>query len=110
VNVWLVNTGWAGGGYGIGSRIKLRYTRAIISAIHDGSLATSPTQVDPTFGLAQVTSCQGVPDEILVPEKSWADPVQYRSAASRLASLFKNNFQQFSEQVTPEVKAAGPKE
>lgn len=110
VNVWLVNTGWAGGGYGIGSRIKLRYTRAIISAIHDGSLAASPTQVDPTFGLAQVTTCQGVPDEILVPEKSWADPVQYRGAASRLASLFKKNFQQFSEQVTPEVKAAGPKE
>ncbi len=110
VNVWLVNTGWAGGGYGVGSRIKLRYTRAIITAIHDGSLAKSPTQVDSTFGLAQVIACPRVPDEILVPEKSWKDSAQYRSAASRLAGLFKNNFQQFVEQVTPEVKVAGPHE
>jgi len=110
VNVWLVNTGWAGGGYGVGSRIKLRYTRAIITAIHDGSLAKSPTQLDTTFGLAQVIACPGVPDEILVPEKSWKDSAQYRSAALRVAGLFKNNFQQFVEQVTPEVKVAGPKE
>jgi phosphoenolpyruvate carboxykinase (ATP) len=110
VNVWLVNTGWAGGGYGVGSRIKLWYTRAIINAIHDGSLAKAPTQLESTFRLAQVISCPGVPDEILVPEKSWKDPAQYRSAASRLASLFKDNFQQFAQQTTPEVKAAGPYE
>jgi phosphoenolpyruvate carboxykinase (ATP) len=109
VNVWLVNTGWAGGGYGVGSRIKLRYTRAIITAIHEGGLAKSPTQLDSTFGLAQVTACPGVPDEILVPEKSWKDSAQYRTAASRLAELFKNNFQQFVEHVTPEVKVAGPR-
>src|SRR5246500_2047754 len=83
VNVWLVNTGWAGGGYGVGSRIKLRDTRAIITAIHDGSLTKSPTQLDSTFGLAQVTACPEVPDEILIPENSWKDPAQYRSAASK---------------------------
>ncbi len=110
VNVWLVNTGWTGGGYGVGSRIKLHYTRAIISAIHDGSLAKSPTQLDPTFGLAQITNCPGVPDDILVAERSWKDIAQYRSAASHLANLFTNNFQQFADQVTPEVKAAGPDE
>jgi phosphoenolpyruvate carboxykinase (ATP) len=107
-NVWLVNTGWTGGGYGVGSRIKLRHTRSIISAIHDGALTGSPTQVDPIFGLAQVVECPEVPAEILVAEKSWADPVQYRAAASRLAGLFAKNFQQFAGQVTPEVKTAGP--
>ena len=107
-NVWLINTGWTGGGYGVGSRIKLRYTRAIISAIHNGSLAQAPTQVDSVFGLAQVTACSGVPQEILVAEKTWTDPAQYRSAASRLAGLFKDNFRQFSKQVTSEIRAAGP--
>jgi phosphoenolpyruvate carboxykinase (ATP) len=107
-NVWLVNTGWTGGGYGVGSRIKLRHTRSIINAIHDGSLTGAPTQLDPIFGLAQVVACAGVPSEILVAEKSWADPVQYRAAASRLADLFAKNFQQFAGQVTPDVKTAGP--
>jgi phosphoenolpyruvate carboxykinase (ATP) len=110
VNVWLVNTGWTGGGYGLGSRIELRYTRAVINAIHDGSLAASPTQLDPIFGLTQVIRCLGVPDEILLPESSWKDPAQYRGAASKLAGLFKNNFKQFALQVAPEVRAAGPRE
>jgi phosphoenolpyruvate carboxykinase (ATP) len=110
VNVWLVNTGWTGGGYGLGSRIKLRYTRSIVSAIHDGSLAASPTQLDPIFGLAQVTKCPEVPDEILIPENSWKDPAQYRSAASKLAGLFKENFKQFVQQVSAAVRAAGPHE
>ena len=92
VNVWLVNTGWTGGGYGVGSRIKLRYTRAIVTAIHNGSLAGSPTQLDPIFGLAQVIKCPEVPDEMLIPENSWQDPKQYRSAASKLANLFKAQF------------------
>jgi phosphoenolpyruvate carboxykinase (ATP) len=109
VNVWLVNTGWTGGGYGVGSRIKLRYTRAIVTAIHNGSLAASPTQLDPIFGLAQVIKCPEVPDEMLIPENSWQDPKQYRSAASKLANLFKHNFKQFAQQVAAEVMAAGPR-
>jgi phosphoenolpyruvate carboxykinase (ATP) len=108
VNVWLVNTGWTGGSYGLGSRVKLRYTRAIVSAIHDGSLAASPSQLDPIFGLAQVTKCPEVPDEILIPEKSWKDPAQYRGAASKLASLFKDNFKHFVQQVSAGVRTAGP--
>jgi phosphoenolpyruvate carboxykinase (ATP) len=108
VNVWLVNTGWTGGSYGLGSRVKLRYTRAIVSAIHDGSLAASPSQLDPIFGLAQVTKCPEVADEILIPEKSWKDPAQYRGAASKLASLFKDNFKHFVQQVSAGVRTAGP--
>jgi phosphoenolpyruvate carboxykinase (ATP) len=108
VNVWLVNTGWTGGQYGTGARIKLRYTRAIISAIHDGSLATSPTQLDSPFGLAQVVACPGVPEEVLVPERCWKDAAQYRSTASKLANLFRDNFKLFARQMTPEVIAAGP--
>jgi phosphoenolpyruvate carboxykinase (ATP) len=109
-NVWLVNTGWSGGGYGVGSRIKLPYTRAIINAIHNGSLAESSTQLDASFGLAKITSCPEVPPEILVPRKGWKDLGQYLSAARRLAGLFRDNFQQFASQVTPEVRAAGPYE
>jgi phosphoenolpyruvate carboxykinase (ATP) len=109
-NIWLINTGWTGGQYGTGTRIKLRYTRAIISAIHDGSLAAAPTQQDSTFVLAQVVACPGVPEEVLIPEKCWKDVAQYRSAAAKLAKLFRENFKQFAQQVTPEVIAAGPAE
>ena len=110
VNVWLVNTGWTGGQYGTGARIKLRYTRAIISAIHDGSLAASPTQLDSTFGLAQIVACPGVPEEVLIPERCWKDAARYRSTASKLANLFRDNFKQFARQVSAEVAAAGPHE
>jgi phosphoenolpyruvate carboxykinase (ATP) len=109
-NIWLVNTGWTGGQYGTGTRIKLRYTRAIISAIHDRSLAASPTQQDSTFGLAQVVACPGVPEEVLIPERCWQDVAQYRNAAAKLANLFRENFKQFAQQVTPEVRVAGPRE
>jgi phosphoenolpyruvate carboxykinase (ATP) len=108
-NIWLVNTGWTGGQYGTGTRIKLRYTRAIISAIHDGSLAAPPTQQDSTFGLAQVVACPGVPEEVLIPERCWKDVAQYRSTAAKLANLFRENFKQFAQQVTPEVRVAGPR-
>jgi phosphoenolpyruvate carboxykinase (ATP) len=86
----------------------VRYTRVIVTAIHDGSLAASPTQLDPIFGLAQVIKCPEVPDEILIPENSWKDPAQYRSAASKLANLFKDNFKQFVQQVSTGIRTAGP--
>ena len=80
-NVWLVNTGWSGGPYGVGSRMKLSFTRAIIDAIHAGQLADAPTIIDPIFGLHVVTSCPNVPDEILNPRQTWSDPTAYDATA-----------------------------
>ena len=109
VNVWLVNTGWSGGAYGVGSRIKLKYTRAIIDAIHSGSLNSVPTRIDPTFGFAVVTQCPNVPSEILIPEESWQDRSAYGATARKLADLFIKNFRTFESGVSAAVKAAGPK-
>jgi len=90
-NAWLVNTGWSGGGYGVGKRMKLPWTRAIIDAIHDGSLAGAETQVDPNFGLNVPTACAGVPAEILDPKNTWADGKAYDEAARKLSQLFADN-------------------
>ncbi|MBB6428909.1 phosphoenolpyruvate carboxykinase (ATP) [Algisphaera agarilytica] len=108
-NVWLVNTGWSGGGYGEGSRIKLAYTRAIVDAIHAGSLADAPTQADPVFGIDMLTQVPGVPDELLVPRNTWADGNAYDHTASKLAGLFIENFKTYEDGVTDAVRAAGPK-
>ncbi|MEX0792446.1 MAG: phosphoenolpyruvate carboxykinase (ATP), partial [Pirellulaceae bacterium] len=107
-NVWLVNTGWTGGSYGGGKRIKLPLTRAIIDAIHSGELASAPTTPDPVFGLNVVTACPGVPSEILVPRETWTDPAAYDRIATRLATLFIENFKTYSDGVSEEVRAAGP--
>ncbi len=96
-NVWLVNTGWSGGAYGVGSRMKLAYTRAIIDAIHAGQLKDVPTQTDPIFGLHVLTSCPGVPTEILNPRQTWTDPAAYDLAANKLATMFRENLAQFAE-------------
>jgi phosphoenolpyruvate carboxykinase (ATP) len=106
--VWLVNTGWCGGGHGAGKRISLKHTRAIIDAIHGGALAKSKTQRDPTFGFEVVTECPDVPSEILVPRNAWADKSAYDAAAKKLADLFKNNFKTYDVGASAEVKAAGP--
>ena len=106
--VWLVNTGWSGGGYGVGSRMKLSYTRAIVDAINSGSLDSAPTERDEHFGLAQITKCSGVPDEVLQPAKAWSNPDAYRETATKLAALFRKNFEKFGQQAGPEVIAAGP--
>ena len=106
---WLVNTGWSGGAYGTGSRIKLRYTRAIIDAIHSGALAAVPTQEDPVFGLAVPTSCPEVPAEMLQPRNTWADKVAYDEKARKVAQLFKDNFKKYESQASAEVRGAGPK-
>jgi phosphoenolpyruvate carboxykinase (ATP) len=108
VNVWLVNTGWAGGSYGVGSRIKLKFTRAIIDAIHSGALAHATTQMDPIFGFNVVTAVPDVPSEILVPEESWADKEAFRATAAKLAGLFTANFKKFEAGVATSVKEAGP--
>jgi phosphoenolpyruvate carboxykinase (ATP) len=95
-DVWLVNTGWTGGGYGVGSRISLRHTRAIVRAIYSGTLRDAQTTVDPVFGLHMVTECPGVPSELLIPRQTWADGSAYAAAARKLADLFEKNYQQYS--------------
>ena len=106
---WLVNTGWSGGAYGTGSRIKLKYTRAIIDAIHSGALADAPTQLDPVFGLAVPTSCPDVPSEMLVPRNTWADKAAYDEKARKVAALFRENFKKYEAQASAEVRGGGPK-
>ena len=109
VNVWLINTGWSGGSHGIGTRIKLKYTRAIIDAIHAGTLASAPTQPDPIFGIQVVTQVPQVPAAMLVPEHTWADKAAFATTARKLAELFVANFKKFELGAAPQVKAAGPK-
>ena len=109
VNVWLINTGWSGGSHGVGSRIRLKFTRAIIDAIHDGTLAGAATQADPIFGFHIVTQVPNVPSEMLIPEQTWADKSAFATTAAKLAGLFIDNFKKFESGTTPQVKAAGPK-
>ncbi len=106
--VWLVNTGWGGGAYGVGKRISLAHTRAIVDAIHAGSLVGAPTQRDPVFGFDVVTACPGVPDGILIPSRAWSDQAAYDAAARKLAGLFKNNFKTYEAGVSPDIRNAGP--
>jgi len=108
-NVWLVNTGWTGGPYGVGKRMSIAHTRAIIDAIHDGSLAKAETVADPVFGVAVPTACPGVPDEVLVPKNAWADKAAYDEQARHLAGLFHANFEKYADQASDEIKAAAPK-
>jgi phosphoenolpyruvate carboxykinase (ATP) len=106
--VWLVNTGWTGGAHGTGKRISLKHTRAIIDAIHAGTLAGAKTERDPVFGFDVVTECPGVPDAILVPRRAWTDPSAYDAAAHALAGLFQGNFKTYEADVSADVRAAGP--
>ncbi len=109
-NVWLVNTGWSGGGYGVGARMKLNITRAIIDAIHSGELAKGAFALDTRFGVQVPTACPRVPAEILAPRTVWRDPLAYDTAARKLAGLFQQNFRQYASDVPAEVVAAGPTE
>lgn len=106
---WLVNTGWAGGPYGVGKRMSLKYTRAIIDAIHSGSLDACQTRTDPVFGFEIPTQCDGVPSEILWPRDIWADGEAYDGSARRLADLFRENFKQFESGASEAIRQAGPK-
>ncbi|MBW4437001.1 MAG: phosphoenolpyruvate carboxykinase [Pleurocapsa minor GSE-CHR-MK-17-07R] len=106
--VWLVNTGWSGGSYGVGNRMSLKVTRAIITAVLDGSLENVPTTVDPIFGLQIPVSVPNVPTEILNPRNTWASGEAYDTKARELAAKFRNNFAKYADQAAPEVIAAGP--
>lgn len=108
VDSWLVNTGWSGGPYGIGSRMKIAYTRAMVRATLNGSLANIPTQQDPIFGLHVPGSCPGVSPEVLNPRNTWKDKAAYDAKARELAEKFKKNFEQFASSATAEVRNAGP--
>jgi len=107
--VWLVNTGWSGGGYGVGSRMKLGYTRAMVNAALHGALDEVEFEPDPVFRVEVPTSVPGVPSEVLEPRLTWADPEAYDAAAAKLAGMFKANFEQFADQVSDDVRAAGPR-
>ena len=109
VNVWLVNTGWTGGPYGIGKRMKLCYTRAMISAALKSSLNSVKFEKDKVFGFEVPKQCEGVPSEILNPRNTWADKNAYDEKAKYLAGLFIKNFEKFADGVTPEVSNAYPK-
>jgi phosphoenolpyruvate carboxykinase (ATP) len=106
--VWLVNTGWSGGAYGKGQRMKLAYTRGIIDAIHDGSLNRANRERDQVFGFETVVECPKVPAPILRPRNTWGNPKEYDAAAAKLASLFGENFKKYEGGVSAEVKGAGP--
>jgi phosphoenolpyruvate carboxykinase (ATP) len=109
VAAWLVNTGWTGGPYGTGSRMKIEHTRAMLHAVLSGQLDDVPMVVDPIFGLAVPSACPGVPPEVLSPRGTWNDPEAYDRKAAELAGRFAKNFEQFAQPVTPEVRAAGPR-
>jgi phosphoenolpyruvate carboxykinase (ATP) len=106
--VWLVNTGWSGGAYGVGKRIKLAHTRAIVDAIHSGALLGSKTHRDPIFGFDVITECPNVPPEILDPRNTWSDKSAFDETAKKLANLFRTNFTNYESGVNAEVRAAGP--
>jgi phosphoenolpyruvate carboxykinase (ATP) len=102
---WLVNTGWSGGGYGVGDRMKIAYTRAMLNAALDGTLEKGSFVQDPNFGVLVPESCPGVPDEVLNPKNTWADGAAYDAQAHNLRRLFEENFTQFETEVTDDVKA-----
>lgn len=109
VDCWLVNTGWSGGPYGVGSRMKIAYTRAMVTAALNGSLTKVPTKEDPIFGMHIPISCQNVPTEVLTPRNTWQDKASYDDHAQKLAAMFKKNFEEFAESVTDEVRMSGPR-
>jgi phosphoenolpyruvate carboxykinase (ATP) len=109
VDVWLVNTGWSGGAYGQGQRIKLGYTRAMVKAVLSGALKNVPAKPDPIFGIAVPQSCPGVPAEILNPRDTWKDKNAYDNKARELAVLFEKNFTENAGDASEEIKKAGPK-
>ena len=108
VNVWMINTGWSGGPYGIGSRIKLAYTRAMITAALEGKLENEEYEAHPVFGMMMPKNCPGVPSEILNPGNTWQDKNDYDEKANSLAKQFIANFEKFSGHADEEILAAAP--
>lgn len=108
VNVWLINTGWSGGAYGTGSRMKLKYTRAMITAAMNGELDNVTCEPHPVFGILMPTAVPNVPSEILVPRNTWADKEAYDKKANELANLFIKNFAKYADKANDEIRSAAP--
>lgn len=108
-NAWLINTGWTGGKYGVGKRMNLKLTRAIIDSIHDDVLDKIPTKPSPLFGLHIPESCPGVPTEILDPKNTWQDKAAYDATLKTLAKSFVDNFKTFADKASDAIRNAGPK-
>lgn len=110
-NVWLVNTGWTGGGYGVGERIKLKYTRAMINAALDGNLGNYSYEkyhIHSVFGVAQPRICPGVPEKVLSPKVTWGNDEQYYKQAFKLANAFRENFKKFEKGTSEDIIRSGP--
>jgi len=107
-DVWLVNTGWIRGGYGSGERISIKWTRAIIDAIHSGELSKADYDNLPLFNLAVPKTCTGVPEEVLMPSKSWSDVNTYNAALEALALKFLKNFENYKNDCSQEIINGGP--
>ncbi|MBT8289580.1 MAG: phosphoenolpyruvate carboxykinase (ATP), partial [Muriicola sp.] len=106
---WLVNTGWTGGAHGVGSRIKLKYTRAMIDAIHHKDFENVNYIKDEEFGFMIPESCPGVPSEVLIPKNTWDDKSRYNDVKNKLVNLFNENFKKFEDNVNQDIVNAGPK-
>jgi phosphoenolpyruvate carboxykinase (ATP) len=109
VNCWLLNTGWVGGAYGVGKRISIGHTRAILSAALSGKLDDVEFREDPVFGFGVPLTCEGVSDEVLDPASSWPSEEVYFDKYRQLASRFRENFKKFQDESGEEILAAGPK-
>ena len=101
---WLVNTGWTGGAYGVGKRMSIRHTRALLNAALDGTLAKAAFREDAFFGLMIPLAVPGVPDEVLDPRTAWSDKAAYDAAAKGLVARFADNFQKFAEHVRRDAR------
>lgn len=107
-DAWLINTGWTGGKFGVGKRCPLKYTRAIVDAIHSGELARAEYEVYPVFNLHVPKSCAGIPSEILHPERSWQNEHLFEETRAKVARLFIENFKNYADRATHDTIAAGP--
>jgi len=107
VKCWLVNTGWSGGGFGVGERMSIRHTRAMVRAALDGRLASIASSTDPHFGMQVPSACPDVPGEVLNPKNTWKDKKAYDSAARDVVKRFEANFKQFEGHVDGKIRQAG---
>jgi phosphoenolpyruvate carboxykinase (ATP) len=106
--VWMINTGWSGGPFGVGARIKIPHTRAMLNAALNGDLDDAEYVMDPVFGLEVPAAIEGVPTEILTPRSTWEDTAAFDAQAAKLAGMFRDNFTKYADTVSPEVVASGP--
>jgi len=109
VRIWLVNTGWTGGGFGVGKRLPLQMTRSMVRAALSGALDRVEYVHDPIFNLRSPASCPDIPSNLLKPSRVWANKDAYQASALKLAELFKKNFEQYRDQTTPDILMAGPR-